>query len=646
LKYLYLVTSLLSVALLNGCLEVEDNSNDNSDIQNKILAESRETSIKGVIVDAFDSKPINNALITVKVGSKIIIENFVVAEGDFELTGLPQYSDIDIIVSSADSSFLPRTFFVKTNLASSAGIEDVGYFSVSEAVEVEISVIDDATSSAFSKLEFIAHSHLGTGSSAYKYRHVSTYSEERGVYTITLPKFIDTSISANLDFDKDGEVDFSPVLYHFLRGRYLYLSSANNKEFSTIHINKVASASALEIRLSLVDEAAQSIVGAVFYVEDNIVKSSYDEVSNQYVISTHIKDTVTIQLPAFTSNEVNYESTSVTVSKLDDGNLSIRKNGGYNNCCFTIPSTNVIDFALAPRESLDSETPIKVILASSKVNSADNSFNVFYSQPIELDAENVSLTAWKGFTVLKGNEDENDLILPGTTLISSGISVPVTFVLSLNDTRLTVTPKNALIAGESYKFEVDSIINKTTQELEDISNDELAFEVEDYSDEIFNPSDIKLDNENFTTDGIAITASNTAGEASSAVNSYNSTYLYLPNSINTLQNLTLRQLSVTRNGISSIDTQNHQIVIDGKINVGSVGVVELAQNENYSKEGSFSRYIIVSSAQPEAQKVYRTYSYNYAYDNTNIELNSASFEYSFETKAGEIVTGKITIPVQ
>jgi len=632
--------------LLNGCLEVEDNNNDKSDSQNQILVESNETSIKGVVVDALDSKPIENALITVIVGSKTIIENYAVTEGGFELTGLPEHSDIDIIVSSADSSFLPRTFFVKTNLASSAGIEDVGYFAVSESVEVEITVIDDATSFPFSKLEFIAYSHSGAGSSAYKYQHVSTYNEGSGVYTITLPKFIDTSIRASLDFDKDGQVDYLPEEYSFLRGRDLYLGSANTKVSSTIHINEVASASALEIRLSLVDEAAQAIVGAVFYVDNNMVNSSYDEVSNQYVISTQIKDTVTIQLPAFTSNEVSYESTSVTVSKLDDGNLSIRKNGGYNNCCFIIPSTNVIDFALAPRESLDSETPLKVILASTKVNSADNSFNVFYSQPIGLEAENVSLTAWKGFTVLKGNENENDLILPGTTLISSGISVPVTFVLSLNDTRLTVVPTNALISGESYKFEVGSIINKTTQEREDISYDKLAFELESYSDEIFNPVDIKLDNENFTTNGIAITASNTAGEVSSPVNGYNSTYLYLPNSINTLQNLTLRQLSVTRDGISSIDTQNFQIVIDGNINAGSVGVVVLAQNENYSKEGSFSRNIIISSAQPEAQKVYRTYSYNYSNDNTNLEPNSASFEYSFETKAGEIVTGKITIPVQ
>lgn len=650
MKYLNLATSLLAVVLLNGCLEVEDN--DNSEIQTLIdnqtqaITESKHINGKGVVVDARDYRQIKNALITVKAGSKIVIEDFVVDDGDFELTGLPQNSDIDIIISSADNTFLARTFFIKTDSANSEGITDLGTFPVSEGVDVEISVIDNATSAAFSTLEFTGYSHSGIGSSGFKYQHVSSFNEDTGIYTITLPKFINTGVSASLDFDKDGEVDYAPEKSWLLRGLDLHLSSANNKAFSTIYINEVEPASALEIRLSLVDEAAQSITGATFYIEDNIVKSSYDEVSNQYVITTQIKDTVSIQLPAFTSNDVNYQSTAIIISKLEDGNLSIAKNGGYNNCCFIIPNTNVIDFALAPQVNLASDTPLEVVLSSSKINATDDSFSVFYSQPIEVEAENVLLTARNGFTVLKGNENDDDLILPGTSIISSGVSVPVTFALSLNDTRLTVTPTNALIAGESYKYEVGSIINKVTQEIEDINNDELIFELEENTEEVFYPADIKLDNENFTTNGVVITATNTAGDTSSTMNGYNSTYLYLPNSISTLQNLTLRQLSVTRNGISSIDTQNYQIVIDGQINVGSVGIVSLAQNENYSIEGNYFRDVIVSSAQAETQKVYRTYTYIYSSDNTNIELNSVSFEYSVETKAGEVSTGNITIPVQ
>jgi len=240
LKYIKLVTSLLAVVLLNGCFEVEDNS---SDVKALLEQAENSVSIKGVVVDALDSKPIGNALITVKVGSTDVIANFEVTDGDFELTGLPRSSDIDIIISSPDNKFLSRTFFKQTAQGSKDSIEDLGNFAVSEPVDVEISVIDNETGSALSTLEFIAYSHSGTNSSAYKYQHVSSFDVETGVYTITLPKFINTSISANLDFDKDGEADYLPELSNFLYGRNLYIGSANTKEFSRIHVNEVPMAS-------------------------------------------------------------------------------------------------------------------------------------------------------------------------------------------------------------------------------------------------------------------------------------------------------------------------------------------------------------------------------------------------------------------
>jgi len=333
------------------------------------------------------------------------------------------------------------------------------------------------------------------------------------------------------------------------------------------------------------------------------------------------------------------------VNKLTGGNLSIYLDGAYNNCCFTIPNTEVIDFALSPQVILGSETPLKVVLASSKVESSNDSFSAFYSQPIEVNAENITLINQQGFTVLKGNDDDNDLILPGATVITGGLSVPVTFSLSLNDTRLTVTPSNTLIAGESYKYDINAITNKESQEIDNIANDELSFSVDYDLDDVFTIEDIKLDNENFTTNGSAITVSNTAGEAANPTNSYNNVSLYLPNSINSLQNLTLRQVSYIKNGIASVAIEIYQVVVDGNVMAQDFGIVTLARNENHTSENNH-RPIIVSSAQPETQKVYRRNTWEYFADNTNIETNTISFEYSFETKAGEVVTGNITIPVQ
>jgi hypothetical protein len=650
LKYLSLATSLLAVVFLNGCLEVEDN---NEDVKKLLEQSENRVNIKGVVINALDLKPINNALITVKVGSKELVSNLQVTDGSFEIPGLPEVSDIDIIVSSPDDSFLSRTFFAKTQRGSKDCLVDFGTFSVSEAVDVEISVIDNGTSNALASLEFIAYSHssdYGYGypavnSAAYKYQHVSTFNIDTGIYTITLPKYIETSISANLDSDKDGEVDYVPELDEFLRGRDLYLGAANTKAFSTIYVNEVEEASALEVRLSLVDKAAKPINGAVFYVEDNVVKSSYDELTSQYIISTQIKDMLIIQLPSFSSNEVTYQSSALTIQKLADGNLSISQSGGHNTCCITIPDNGVIDFALSPEIILESETPLKVVLASSEVNQENLGFSVFYSQAIEVALENILLTNPEGFAVVKGNTSTADQIAPGTTMITGGLTFPVTFALSLNDTRLTVAPLSKLTADDSYHFDIKTVMNKATRESTNVNADELTFEVANDLNTTFSVNDIRLDNENYTTNGVAITPTNTAGEAASPSNWNEYANLYFPLSIDTLQALTLRRTSFIRNGVSSAGEDIFNVVTGGVINAATVGVVRLAHNELFVNQ-SYYRTVIEKSAQPETQKAYRMTTWVGFSDNTSTEQNSMTFEYSLETKTGEILTGNITIPVE
>jgi len=305
----------------------------------------------------------------------------------------------------------------------------------------------------------------------------------------------------------------------------------------------------------------------------------------------------------------------------------------------------VIDLALAPQVITENETSLEVVLAATEVNPLDSSFSVFYSQAIEVLAENILLTNARGFTVLRGNEDANDLILPGTTVITTGISIPVTFVLSLTDTRLKVTPISSLTQGEVYTYTVKSVMNKVTLESANISNDDLTFTIDANEDDIFSVSDIKLDNENFTTNGNAITANNSAGDASNPLNSQRNVMLYLPASIHSLQNLTLRQVFFVRNGISSVSIENYNVVTDGNVNVSAVGIVNLANNENLVREGRYPT-IITSSAQVETQKVYRMRTGPYLSDNTGSESNTITYEYAYETKAGEISTGNITIPVQ
>lgn len=641
MNYLKPIFTLLSVVFLNGCLEVEDS---NSDIQSLISSHS-EVTLKGVVVDAYDSTTIASALITVNVGSETLITNFSVTAGEFELTGLPENSDIELIISSPDNKFMARTFFKETGYGSAGGISDFGSFTVSEPVDIEISVIDSSTSVAFSQLKFIANSSFGSSSSEYKYQHVSTFNEETGLYKITLPKYINTGVRANLDLDKDGEIDYYPESGNQLTGRDLYISSANSKAFSTIYIQEVVPAVDIEVRLSLVDEAAIPLLDAKLFIENKLVSSLYDELTNQYVFSAKLKNSLTVQLPAFTSGEINYQSSAFTIENSANNTFYINKQGSWSSCCFSIPSTSVIDLALTPQVLTDSATDIKVVVVADVVNPVDSSFSVFYSQAIEVAAESITLKSTSGYTVTKGDSDANDLVLPGNTIISGGIEIPVTYVLSLNDTRLKVTPMSSLIAGESYRYDIASLVNKASQESKNIDNDALSFEIEVNSSEVFDPVYIKLDNENYTTNGIAITTANTAGDVGTPVNKAYYTSLYLPNSIHSLQNLTLRKMSYMNNGISSVTVDTYNVVVDGTVKAGKFGIANLAENENVIKEGYF-RHVIYSSAQAETQQVYRINTYTYLSDNTTTEINSISFEYAYETKAGEVFNGNITIPVQ
>jgi hypothetical protein len=76
-----------------------------------------------------------------------------------------------------------------------------------------------------------------------------------------------------------------------------------------------------------------------------------------------------------------------------------------------------------------------------------------------------------------------------------------------------------------------------------------------------------------------------------------------------------------------------------------LGLVKLAENETLITE-SLQTSIETGTAQSDNQKVYRASTSIYASDDLDSSENSLTFEYAYQTKAGDIVTGTINIPVQ
>jgi hypothetical protein len=650
-----------SMCLLTACFEVKDDSN--ADVaaaiqaQNEILSGTTYPTIEtitstvaltGIIVNALDGKEVSKANVTIIAADEIIQESLEFTGGEFKVENLPSNSDIEVVIESTNDDFLSRVFFINTGNSDAINTSnDFGTFEVSIANTVKVSVINKTTGLPLTGLEFIGYSHYGSSSRAHKYKHTSSYDEANGLYNITLPKFIQTTISANLDINKDGEVDFIPELNNNSNGTNLYYLSANTQDSVTLYVEEKLPLEQIEYRITLI-ESANTLVGADLRVTgaDGVESlSTYDETTEQYVLSTLFNYSSTVEIPSFSINDVNYQSSSIRLRTNDDESLSVTVSGTSGNNYYNIPYSNVVELAVMPRVVDNGSSALEVIAVANKVDFVDHSFSVFYSQPITPSANSLSLVNTSGFTVVKGNDDSNDIVLPGTTIVSGHVDIPVTFETSLNDTKLTVTPVSTLTSGQDYKYEVNSLAVKATEKLVDVNGDSLSFSIENNSDS-FDINDIRLDNNDYKTNGVTITPTNSAGDSSSPYNYNRNVDLYLPISINVLQTLSLRSVSITQDGASSNSIRDYNLVRNGNpYNVSSIGLVQLAENETLIRN-NLNINIEMGSAQSNSQKVYRTNTNEYMSDNLVGSENSITFEYAYETKAGEVSTGTLTIPVQ
>jgi hypothetical protein len=651
-----------SLCLLTACFEVEDDSSsdvaDAIQAQNEILSGTTYPTIEtvtstvaltGIIVNALDGKEVSKANVTIIAADEIIQERLEFIGGEFKIENLPSNSDIEVIIESSNDEFLSRVFFINTGYSNAVNTSnDFGTFGVSEANTVQVSVINKTTGLSFSNLEFIAYSHVGNSSRASKYRHVSTYDEANGVYNITLPKFINTAVRANLDLNQDGEIDFTPESNNNLSGKDLYVSSANDKESFTLYVEEKMPLAEIEYRLTLIDESANTLLGAELFATDTDgmqTTSTYDETTEQYVLSARFGQYLTIEIPSFSADDVTYQSSSIQFSMNGDEYLNVSVSGTSENNYYNIPYSNIVELAIMPRLVNNGVTTLEVITAANKVNFVDHSFSVFYSQPITVSASSLSLINTSGFTVIKGNDDANDIVLPGTTIVTGNIDVPVLFETSLNNTKLTITPVSNLSTGQSYEYNVNSLVVESTEQSVDVGGDSLSFTIENSDEDVFDINDIKLDNNSYTTNGAAILTTNSAGDVSSPSNYTRNVYFYLPISINSLQTLSLRLVSITENGVTSNAVRDYTLVRNGDPYVSTIGLVQLAENETLITS-NLSVNIEKGTAQPDSQKAYRGYSNEYLSDNIVGSENNLTFEYAYETKAGVVATGVLTIPVQ
>ena len=597
----------------------------------------------------------SSAKITVKTGVETIAEGIVGADGKFSISDLPSNSDLDLIVTSDSDEFMSRAFFFNTEFSEgSNNQQDIGILGVSEAVDVSFTVLNGADNTPVTDLVFKADSsspsYSGVSSSTFEYLHLSTFDEVNGIYNMTLPRYIDVAATASLDVNKDGEPDYVLESLPFSSGNNITFFSANEGDANEIYLLTAddAAPEEVEYRVALVDEFGDPLLGATVLVNDQYnddVSATYDAEAGEYVISAAFVQSLSIQIPAFSVGEINYQSASINIGEQNDGRLSVYYSGAADYASYYVSSdTESLSFAIQPQEIVNNVSELEAVLVSEP-SKMDSSWNVFYSQSVAVEVSDVTLTNLDAFTVTKGNASTDDLVLAGTTSIVGGIDMAVSVALSKNDTRLTVSPDSLLVAGDSYQYTVGTIEVVATGQTIDLASDSKQFTVPANEEAVFDIAQVRLDNNNYTTNGNAITAQNTAGEASTPFDYDRNVYLVLPSTVNSLQSFTMRRVSIVEDGSSALSTETYNLVENGNVQLNSSALVALAQNETlYTDNINFSIYDGMNL--PDVAKAYMRQMYIYLSDSTSSNENSATFEYAYETKSGDVVTGNIKLNVE
>ncbi|MBT8338464.1 MAG: hypothetical protein HKP58_08730, partial [Desulfatitalea sp.] len=619
---------------------------------------------------------INGAMVTAKLGNSDWGLTASNSNGHFEIADIPQASDYMLLFQVPGSEYVNRIYVGETqaNLNGNS-FDDIGEVPLSEATTVSFSVYDEETGSFVSGLVFHGYSYLsgcdttpqytypypystgvsscGNNSLIRDYSHESIYDSVRGTYSIVLPNNLEVSLVADIDLDDDGKGDWRNATGGaYVNGDQLVVTAPFVPGLTSL-VLKSASVGYqdIQLRLSLVDAGLDAIAGQRFTISDTInglITSTYDAITQQYVLQAKIDNNLSVLLPAFTIAGEEFSSASVNISRQSNGRFQVNISGTDSNSSYFVPDTSqVLDIALKAKP-MQSSSLLELVTMSDSADPVDNSVKFFYSAPIGLDIDSIHLTQQDVLEVVRGDDSSSDLVLPGTTWIDGVDSeLPTTSVLSLNDTLLTVTPDAALVESHQYEFYVAQITDINSGLSTDLGDDAVTVTVP--STQSFNINDLRLDNNSYTTGGALIHAQNTAGAAASAVDADRAVYLVLPDTIETLAEFSLTVRIVTEDGVAANSNSSSSvitIVADGRPDYATDKryIVSLAANENVVGNAASRTYRGMSSVLSDGRYFTRSTS-QYISDNTGSNVNTIEFEFAYETKSGQIQAGTITLPV-
>jgi hypothetical protein len=674
----------LAIVSLTACSDNDnDNDNDNSELtsviqlQNDILAQQKDTNttqndgalleasvtVTGNVKNISTDNSAKNGSIIIKVGNVWSEPVKFDDEGNFVINELPFNSDYTLIVQSNEDSFLNRTYYGTTRDGSSGIIyQDIGTLSVSEGELKSLSFVDSITNESITGLKLYSYSYVvkseraGVIGAFEEYTHESSYNEVTAEYEIILPKDISVNLYGSLDLNNDSEVDYALENSYYSPGSQILLRAEALNDTNTIYlVDQTKLIQNIELRIAVLDQNSNNLKEVTLSIDDENgkVSSVYDDSTGQHLLNSKLKDSVSVYLPAFNINDDRFESSTISIRKYDENRIRITtltyQNNGHSTNTYYVPiQSTSLDIVIQPRLITSEDTQLELVTKTVNLDENNTTFKAFYSQAIELTENSIELIQKNIFSIARGNEAEDDLILPGSTLLSlSDKAININTELSLNNTLLTATPESSLQSGFEYQYIINEVLNSNSKDLLNIFDDDSAiFSIQDQADATFDINSLKLDNNNYYTNGALIKTTNSAGEASSVYYNSRRVRLLIPqDSLKALKSLTLRKRVVTNDNLATNEDRSWQVVSDGQINHSQNYLVSVAENENLIFENINSYSVLMGTASPDG-RVYTIDTYEYLQDNTDSLQNSITFSYTFQTHSDEISTGEITLKVQ
>lgn len=654
---------------LTGCIEVDDDSNDgvvdalnqqNAVLteQNNLLAEQIENNqtsvtLAGAVVDTSTDTPLEGLNVAVYQGNTVVAEGVTSENGGFNLEGLPASADLTVVVSSVDESYLERAFFITTGpVDSGGGYDDIGIVGVSAPVEVEFSVTDAQSGEAISGLSFIGFSFSGSSTSnVFDFAHESEFNDETQTYQITLPRDLNVTLRANIDIDDDGEADFDFTNNGNVNisGDTLFIYEASEFTEGEISLSQHDEAAAEEktVVISLIDNMGEPLAGAEFMMDmfEDTYTSEYDEESGSYELVVPFDGGISFEMSSFQVGDITYSTGSINLSRstryaTGETSINVNTSGFESNSHYSVADSEIINLVLVPTE-VEPQATVEVI--TTNVNPSSFAYSVYYSEAVDIDLDEVSLT-YDQVSIVRGNESADDSVPNGFTyILSEEASVELSQNVALSGVKHTFTPATELQANTNYRFAIGEVSPTSGGVSANVYGDDYSFTTPTDETAEFDINALKLDNSNFYSNGSVIVSENTAGVSNSANNYGNSVSILLPTSVESLNYLIINFESYTEYGNQYAFVNSYELVRDENIFMQRQFAINVAQNESISNQSGMS--YLRGTTVADGEYIYRDSIGLYLEDNTAENPVSATFSYEYQTKAGENASGKLTLPI-